>query len=166
MSVILRGFNPLLRKKRTFAHNLLAKVTLVCNYKEIMKALVVLSMVIASSLLSGCQPDNVTVVDGTYTGKFTVSNATGIQTGSVTLVLKDGNYTSTGSANRIPAGGSGTFSIDKGNLTFNDRNFWTADFDWNLILSGQYSYTFDGARLVIFSRKNGVGQYKYILERN
>ena len=40
---------------------------------------------------------------------------------------------------------------------------WTADFDWNLILEGQYEYQCNGRNLKIFADKNGVGHYEYNL---
>jgi len=44
-------------------------------------------------------------------------------------------------------------------------NFWTADFDWNLILNDTYDYAFDGEKLIISADKNNVGNYKYELEK-
>ena len=83
------------------------------------------------------------------------------KSGKTTLVFENGRYTCSGNPDRIPAGGSGTYSIDNGKITFVDENFWTADFDWNLILGGQYDYQFDGKNLKIYADKNVVGHYEY-----
>ncbi len=115
--------------------------------------------------LSSCDKDDRDIKEGTYKGTFTVTYSSGTQTGQTTLELKNGKYTCSGNSNRIPAGGSGTYSFDKGKITFNDENFWTADFDWNLILSGVYHYTFDGKKLKISADKNNVGNYYYDLEK-
>lgn len=118
-----------------------------------------------ATLLSSCDKDELDLKDGTYKGTFTVTYSSGTQTGQTTLVLKNGKFSCSGNSNRIPAGGSGTFSSDNKKITFNDENFWTADFDWNLILSGKYDYTFDGKTLKISADRNGVGNYKYDLEK-
>ncbi|HEY4616992.1 MAG TPA: hypothetical protein VIH09_02215 [Flavobacterium sp.] len=116
-------------------------------------------------LLSSCDKDDLNIKEGTYKGTFTVTYSSGTQTGQTTLELKNGKFSCSGTSNRIPAGGSGTFSSDNNKITFNDENVWTADFDWNLILSGNYDYTFDGKKLKISADKNGVGNYKYDLEK-
>ena len=118
-----------------------------------------------ATLLSGCDKNDLNIKDGTYKGTFTVTYSSGTQTGQTTLELKNGKFSCSGYSNRIPAGGSGTFSSDNNKITFNDENAWTADFDWNLILSGKYDYTFDGKKLKISADKNGVGNYKYDLEK-
>ena len=103
--------------------------------------------------------------EGTYSGIFTVTYSSGKRTGETTLKLENGKYICTSNSGRIPAGGSGNYSINNKKITFNDVNFWTADFDWNLILSGEYDYTFDGKRLVFSANKNEVGNYKYDLKK-
>lgn len=116
-------------------------------------------------LLLKCKKDNLQIEDGLYKGKFIVTYSSGIQSNQTTLELKNGKFFCNGNSNRIPAGGSGTFTADKSKITFNDENYWTADFDWNLILNGQYSYTFDGKQLIISATKNNVGYYIYNLEK-
>lgn len=116
-------------------------------------------------LIAGCNKDELNIMDGTYTGTFTVRYSSGTQTGPTTLNLQDGKFSCQGNPNRIPAGGSGTFFADSKTITFQDENVWTADFDWNLILSGQYNYTFNGKKLKIFADKNQVGYYEYDLEK-
>lgn len=123
---------------------------------------IILSIV---TLIMGCKKDNLNIKDGTYKGTFTVTYSSGTQTGQTTLELKNGKFTCSGNSNRIPAGGSGTFSSDNGKITFNDENGWTADFDWNLILNGNYDYTFDGKKLIFSADKNNVGNYNYDLEK-
>ncbi|WP_137404574.1 hypothetical protein [Echinicola rosea] len=127
--------------------------------------IIIFAIISIGALLWGCQVDGIEVKDGIYKGTFTVTYSSGTQTGRTTLELKDGRFSCSGNSDRIPAGGSGTFSADNNKITFNDENPWTADFDWGLILSGVYDYTFDGKKLLISSNNNGVGQYKYDLEK-
>ncbi len=117
-------------------------------------------------LLFSCKKNNSNIDEGDYTGTFTVKYDSETKTGSTKLELKDGKYHCTSDSGKIPAGGSGTYSIDKGIITFIDKNFWTADFDWNLILNGEYKYSFNGKKLKIWAKKNNVGHYEYNLEKN
>jgi len=111
------------------------------------------------------------VKEDTYSGTFTVKyfvampESWGSGSGKTTLVLQDGKFTCTGNPGFIPAGGSGTYSINDDKIVFVDENFWTADFDWNLILNGEYDFKFDGKRLKISANKNNVGYYEYVLEK-
>ena len=122
----------------------------------------VFSMAIISA---SCKKDNHDIKEGIYKGTFTVTYGQAKQSGQTTIELKNGKYTCSGNSDRIPAGGSGTYSFDNGKITFNDENFWTANFDWNLILSGQYDYTFYGKKLKITADKNNVGNYSYNLQK-
>jgi hypothetical protein len=105
------------------------------------------------------------LVEGTYKGTFKVTYPTGTETGETTLEIIDGKFVCSGNTNRIPAGGSGNYSLGNGKITFNDQNFWTADFNWNLILSGAYDYSFDGKTLKFKAEKNGTGVYEYELKK-
>jgi hypothetical protein len=127
--------------------------------------LLIAAFFLITTLLSSCKKDDLEINDGTYKGTFTVTYNSGTQIGQTTLELNNGKFSCSGNTNRIPAGGSGTFSSDNKKITFNDENTWTANFDWNLILSGKYDYTFDGKNLTISVDKNGVGNYKYDLEK-
>ena len=107
------------------------------------------------------------VEEGTYTGIFTVTYLVDMpgswaDSGSrqTTLELKDGKFTNTGNHR---GGGSGNYSIESNKIIFEDLNFWTADFDGNMILNGEYEYTFDGKRLKFYAYKNDVGYYEYDL---
>lgn len=102
---------------------------------------------------------------GTYEGIFTASHSSGELSGEVTLKLQEGWYTCIGNPNRIPAGGRGTYTVEEGKMIFNDENVWTADFDWNLILNGEYDYTFDGQKLIIWKDINDESTYRYELEK-
>ena len=117
-----------------------------------------------SLLFMSCNKDNsdTTISEGKYKGTFTVTYNSGKQSGRTTLVLENGRFSCSGNPDRIPAGGSGTYSIDNGKITFVDENMWTADFDWGLILQGQYDYQFDGRNLKIFVG-NDVPRYEYLL---
>ena len=102
---------------------------------------------------------------GTYSGTFTVEYNDGTtlsDTASITFI-NDNSYDSSGNNNRVPAGGSGSYKKSNSTITFDEIHFWTADFDWNLILKGEYDYTLNGNLLTISANKNNLGLYKYEL---
>ena len=104
------------------------------------------------------------IFSGTFSVRYFVDMPWAVGSGEVTIKLQNGRFYSSANPNRIPAGGSGTFSVNNKKITFNDENPWWADFDWGLILNGEYYFEFDGKRLRIW-RSNNVGLYEYILER-
>ncbi|WP_046755489.1 hypothetical protein [Kordia jejudonensis] len=127
---------------------------------------------ILSLTISSCNNDDDTnaieSLNGNYTGIFTVVYTNGDTfSNSVTVSFTGGNnYQSSGNSNSFPAGGNGTYEINNSTMTFNDINIWTADFDWNLILSGVYTYTINGDALSISANKNNVGFYSYELMKD
>lgn len=129
------------------------------------KIYIVIILFLIVSFIPGCKKDKLPIQDGIYTGTFTVIYSNGTQTNPVTVELKNRTYTSSSNANRIPAGGSGTFQINKNRMIFSDEKMWTADFDWNLILNGEYEAVFDGKKLTLSANKNNVGNYRYELEK-
>lgn len=106
---------------------------------------------------------------GVYSGTFTVeysedpifydqkelSNEVSIEFGS-------GNFTCSSGESYTPAGGSGKFEIDGTKIVFNDENAWFANFDWNLILDGEYEIQEKESGITISAHK-GIGFYKYRL---
>lgn len=117
-------------------------------------------------ILAGCTKDGNQIITGKYTGSFTVNYLSVSHAGNTTVELMDnGQYHCTGNPNYYPAGGSGSFTITGNKISFKDMGIWTANFDGNLILNGEYDYTFDGTTLIISAFKNSVGQYVYTLTK-
>lgn len=110
------------------------------------------------------QPQN---LEGSYTGTFTVEYLNGDTFSNPVTVSFNGenNYQSSSNDDYFPAGGSGTYEKDNSMINFNDVNQWTANFDWNLILNGEYNYSINGNELMISANKNDVGFYKYALTK-
>lgn len=114
--------------------------------------------------LFSCDKDHAQLAEGSYQGTFTVIYNSGTQSGETTLELKNGRFSCSANSNRIPAGGSGSYTIDKNTITFSDENPHTAEFDWGLVLSGKYNYTFDGSDLKLERVSEGIGRYRYNLK--
>lgn len=86
-------------------------------------------------------------VQGSYQGTFTaVSGGQPIKS-DAKIVFDKQNYAS------LKGRGNGTFSFgDNGGnptINFSDKNIWTADFDWNLILNGSFEYKTKGDSLIL-----------------
>lgn len=106
---------------------------------------------------------------GVYNGTFTVEYSEDPSfydeltlSNDVTIEFEDGNFSCSSGENHIPAGGSGTYEIVGNKITFSDENGWYADFDWNLILDGEYDIKETNSEITISAHK-GIGFYKYRL---
>jgi len=128
-------------------------------------------ILITSILLLSCNHDEESTLtqipNGDYSGIFTVEYNNGDTFSNTVTVrfLEDNVYSSSGNTDYYPAGGNGTFEINNSTIKFNDINFWTANFDWNLILNSEYDFSLNGNELIISANKNDVGFYKYTLTR-
>lgn len=127
-----------------------------------MKVLMIIALA-ASIFMRDCEGEpldskSLPLVNGVYEGTFILLNQNGSYSGNTSLTITENRFSASGNANRLPAGGSGLYSLanDRQSISFNDENFWTADFDWSLILSGVFQYNFDGNNL-IFTRTIGDG---------
>lgn len=104
-------------------------------------------------------------LNGIYTGTFTVEYLNGDTFSNAVTVNfnEENNYQSSGNEDYFPAGGSGTYEKSNSTIEFYDINYWTANFDGNLILNGEYNYSLNENELIISANKNDVGFYKYEL---
>lgn len=115
----------------------------------------------------GCKKDEVDAgISGVYDGVFTVEYSDGRSYSNlVTVVLgRDGSFESSSDPNPgqyYPAGGSGSYIVEDNKILFTEVNGYPADFDWGLILRGEYEYTMSSDELE-FSKR---GTYRYKLTR-
>ncbi len=129
-----------------------------------LKSVAIAVLVIAAA--QNCGGGNVALPEsGTYSGVFTVTYGEETHTGPVTLELSETTYKCSSNPDRIPAGGEGSYEVEDGIIRFSDGNFRTADFDWNLVLNGTYSFTYDGENLELTADRSGTGTYRYELKK-
>ncbi|WP_432713915.1 hypothetical protein [Pedobacter sp.] len=120
-----------------------------------MKKLLLLTLSIG--LLWSCKStENQAKFTGTFKGKF-ITGTPGATTATESqLTFNQSNYTSTK--------GSGTFKVlDKKVINFADENMWTANFDWNTILKGDYTYEVKGDSLILNKTAVTDAIYQYRL---
>ncbi|MFN8255521.1 MAG: hypothetical protein U0W24_07525 [Bacteroidales bacterium] len=105
------------------------------------------------------QPVYKSFPEGTYTGTFQREYGA-LQTDIVTVTIEfSGNHWSgSGELAKYPALCHGTFSITNNAIVFVNECAWTAEFDWSLILAGEYVITESGKTLE-FYRINSVGNF-------
>ena len=136
------------------------------------KVFILLITVIAMSFV-GCTKEEIVIpiqkplIEGIYSGTFTVKYSENgwapgqTLTSEAVVEFNGGKFAS--SHKSLRGGGSGNYTKNDTSIIFIDTNYWTADFDWGLILSGEYSFNFDGTRLIISANKNEIGLYEYNL---
>lgn len=115
-------------------------------------------------IFTGCKKDRVTAeFKGTYTGRFTAYRTNQIV--SDTEIAFSGNRFEFKKGFK---GGSGTFKVlNETRVEFEDENFWTAEFDWALILSGDYKYEIKGDSLILtreVPQSNSVNYRNYLYQ--
>jgi major membrane immunogen (membrane-anchored lipoprotein) len=126
--------------------------------------------ILAIILFYGCTKSSSKIENGTYTGTFTVQYTDGNPFGEedtlsrpVTIELKTNKkFECSGNSDKYPAGGSGKYKYTMDKINFEDENGWFADFDWNLILKGEYNYTKTGNNLKLYKQTTS-GYYEYNL---
>jgi hypothetical protein len=92
------------------------------------------------------------IPDGTYTGTFQRELVwSKSDTAQVTLTFSSNNWYGESDKVKYPALCNGTYSIDGNKINFNSGCAWSAEFDWSLILSGEYTLTITG-NTIEFSR--------------
>ena|SRR6266700_3061535 len=94
--------------------------------------------------------------DGTYTGTFQRQSFAFGQISNVTLTFSGNTWTGQSQFSKYPALCHGTFKNNTSfSITFENDCAWTAEFDWSLILSGNYQFKTDGRTLEISRNNNG-----------
>lgn len=90
--------------------------------------------------------------EDTFTGTFQGDLVFGdTEIANITLTFDGNRWSGTGDYPKYPALCSGTYSINGNKITFQNECAWTTEFDWTLILTGEYKLTKTGSTLE-FSR--------------
>jgi hypothetical protein len=103
------------------------------------------------------------IPNGTYKGTFQRQIAGGGQISNVTITFSGNTWDGKSESDQYPALCHGTYKqIGLDSINFEDECFWTADFDWSLILSGNYEIKLSSKRIEI--TRNYNGNYKDVYE--
>lgn len=123
-----------------------------------MKARNLIFLVLLVPML-GCNQDdeNLQALDGTYMGVFERDQ----QAVKVELSFDNGTYQGYSERLKFPALCRGTYTVSGSKITFANDCPWTAEFDWTLILSGEWDFKLTGNILILTSSSGD----KYTLTR-
>ncbi|RBQ02840.1 hypothetical protein [Pedobacter miscanthi] len=137
-------------------------------------------LLLAIGLSFGCKKSTTVdvITDGHYTGVLVVTSSVKSvpEITPVSVTLKDGKFDITASGNLKPAAVKGTYTLNNGIGNFVAEGVWTADFDWNRILNGEYDVKSSGVDLTLKRRfkeqanfppavSYATLSYEYILKR-
>jgi hypothetical protein len=96
-------------------------------------------------------------ISGNYLGVFERNG----ETSTVEIRFINGTFIGESEIEKFPAICNGVYSTEENRITFTNNCVWTADFDWSLILSGEWTYSRNRSELILF-KSNGD---KYTLIR-
>jgi len=103
--------------------------------------------------ISGCEksaknPEQ--IPDGSYFGTFQRNPASGGgQKANIQITFSKGRWTGQSDIVNYPVIGYGTYKTQGNKLSFDNECAFTANFDWSLILSGEYDYTINGDAIAL-----------------
>jgi hypothetical protein len=128
---------------------------------------IILTMTILFESCRKTDTGNVPIIkNGTYTGTFQRQVSGNGIISNVTIIFSSANWSGESQYTKYPALCRGTYKINAAQqITFENSCFWTAEFDWTLILSGDYKLIADGNNIEIFKDYNGVFKDVYKLVR-
>jgi len=138
---------------------------------NVMKKFFSLVVLTASLFFLSCSKEILqsTNMDGSYQGVFEWTNTNPAADfmpvkGDVTVTFDGLNYSSTGNSNYVPASSGGKYFIKKDVMTFTDTMMHTANFDWNMLLNGSYTYNIKDDNVTL-TRIVGYNKYTYRLKK-
>jgi len=102
---------------------------------------------------------------GTYTGTFQRITGGMGDTVHVSVSLVGNVFSGMGGRDYYPSICSGTFSLNGEQADFKNSCFFTANFDWSLILNGKYTFNSKDDSLVITRDYNGIFRDEYRLAK-
>lgn len=82
---------------------------------------------------------------------------TGEETGKVEIEFQNMIFSGQSEKTKFPAICEGNYSIINDSINFENTCFWTAEFDWTLILGGKWKYEVSKDHLIL--RKTNVDRY-------
>ena len=121
-------------------------------------------LVVAVSLLSCEKYLNASDFDGRFTGTLTITGPDFSREIPTELRLSPPNFEVVQNGENF---GNGTFKVDdKQIISFTDMKVRVADYDWQAVLSGSYTYQTLGDSLILNkATTNDIIKFKYRLKR-
>ena len=101
---------------------------------------------------TGCDRDPFETIStanlrGEYVGTFERNG----ETANVELQFNNRQYTGSSEVQKFPAICKGEYTLKSNVIVFSNICPWTAEFDWTLILDGEWSYDLSGDTLILIA---------------
>lgn len=112
----------------------------------------VITLFVFVLIMIACKDDDFStlIVDGTYYGTFTIIESSGqTQSSYVTFIFSNNKYSCLPQKKYLPPVGAGAFTTNGNMITLTDTAIHTAEFDWTLILNGDFEYSYNGNTLTL-----------------
>lgn len=107
-------------------------------------------LVILVAVVLGCNKDENNIetnINGNFIGTFERSG----NISNVEISFNNGAYSGQSDLDRFPALCNGSYLISGSIITFENACVWTADFDWTLILKGNWTYSMNNNELILIN---------------
>lgn len=111
---------------------------------------ILLFIFILSCYLFSCKKPSKTITNGSYIGTFE-RNGTQVP---VQLMFSNGQFSGVSDSINFPAICSGTYTVSGNTISFENGCMWTANFDWTLILSENWTINSSNNSLIL-TKANG-----------
>lgn len=122
-----------------------------------MKAHFLILFCLLIGLASCNDEDSPSNINGEYVGVFERNG----NSSAVELTFTNGIFSGESEIVKFPALCNGTYTISRNTITFTNACAWTAEFDWTLILGGEWDFKLNNDVLTL-TKSNGD---KYILNK-
>jgi hypothetical protein len=120
------------------------------NKTRTMRCLFCILFCLASGFISCNKTASEFIIpNGTYSGTFQRLTNAGGPFSNVTISFLGNNWKGQSQYAKYPGLCQGTYTAGPDSITFENACFWTAEFDWSLILNGSYKITISGKSLQI-----------------
>lgn len=125
------------------------------RFNKTMNKLIPITLILFLTYIS-CEREPDRIPFGTYVGTFQRQNAFGGgEISNVMITFSMYSWTGESDKSKYPALGDGSYSLYKDKVTFNNASVWTAEFDWSLILSGDYKIFINNDQIKISREYSG-----------
>jgi hypothetical protein len=117
-------------------------------------------------LVSCADNENAPALAGEYTGTFyrTRDNVKVLES-AITLKFDNGEFSGGGADHQAPAVCHGKYSQDGNAINFNNECFFTANFDWTLILSEKFVITETSETILLSKEIDSQNGDYYVLSK-
>jgi hypothetical protein len=121
------------------------------------------------TILFGCQKSDdirlISALNGSYSGTFFRFNDDYNNSAKLTLSFSDSTFSGTSESFHFPAICYGTYKRMGNKLVFTNLCVWTAEFDWSLILNGEWEFYLNKNQFRLW-KEMGNTRDEYILTKN